>query len=429
MFFLEAQPRYHREQPKDSRVVLPDFMGLHPRGTLRRYCDGLRRLYSLYKHDQSQRKARTATVYQGTVCVYWYLDMKKPVSNAGFVYAVGRAITVNHTPKCTGDCVKACVGTGERADACVFEMTPREEVAKYVPSMWCKRVVSKPEPVEPCGTPRCLTVPMEIERKPRRISGNLSRAEMERVLMSEESIKEITGHVAKMLHIYSIQQQGGTQEQFGAEWSKESKWGKREMDDIVMSFVVGRKRDVWVDKKGKKHDILPTGLQAIIEDISLDGRKRNLTRTFQVREPFRFSGGKVAFIAGAATYIAKQCKNRKLWWNFRDTQMTPTDQNAVRTEPVPELDLDRLYMSKRDEETAAWDRMHTDERLTAFFSDDDVAEETQRAVSHSLFDDDDESVTVHGEWMYSRSGEPLPFNRMVDRYNGPPLVNVPWWER
>lgn len=80
-------------------------------------------------------------------------------------------------------------------------------------------------------------MPMEPETKPRRLSGNLSRAEMMRVLMSEESIKEITAHVAKMLHIYSIQEQGGTQKQFGADWSKESKWGKQEMDDMVMSFV------------------------------------------------------------------------------------------------------------------------------------------------------------------------------------------------
>ena len=383
----------HNEPSQNSRgVALPFFMGLHPRST--------RRFYSLYKHDQRQRKARTGTVYQPTVPVYWYLDMKKPVSNAGFVYVVGRKENPN-----SEDAVCAVLTNGDYTT----NTAPAVEAAKYVPSTWCKRIVKKPEPVEPVSVPKSFPA-LEPEKKPRRLSGNLSRAEMKRVLMSEESIREITAHVAQMLHIYSIQQQGGTQKQFGAEWNGKSKWGKREMDEMVMSFVT-------------------SGLHAYAERINLDGRKRNLTRTFKERKPIRFSGGKDAFISGAKKWIAESCKERELWWGFRDVQMTPTDQNAVSTEAASEIDLDRLYMSKRDEETAAWDRERTGELITASYSDDDIPEETQHAVSHSLFDDDDDSVIVHGEWMYSRSDEPLPFNRMVDRYIGPKLVDVPWWER
>jgi len=428
--------RYHNEPLQDSRVLLPLFY--EPNDSP---CSTCGKLVCARSHDQSKRKARTGAAYQGTVKTYWSLDMKKPVSNAGFVYAKCHEENPN-----SEDAVCAVLTNGEYTTNSI----PAVEVAKYVPSIWRKRVIEDAQPnpqpkrKEPNFTyeESSLTYawfpPLVLEEKPRRLSGNLSRDEMKRVLVSEEGLREISAHVAKMLHVYSIQEQGGEQETHWGKWSKKSKWSKREMDDMVMSFVVGRPRGT--DANGNQQQ--PSGLCALIERIDLDGRRRNVTPTFREMEPWRYegNGGKDGFIRTAAKWIAETCKERELWKTYRDVEMSPADQNAVSTDAAPETDLNRLYMSKRDEETAAMDRYFA-ELNTAWFSDDEPVgvptdEESVRILQGNPYD----YAVNHGpdmrptrterepDWVYSRSGEPLPFNRMVDRYIGPSLVNVPWWE-
>lgn len=412
---LDATTRecLHNE-PSFLHIGTPHFLSLHPRST--------RRFYSLYKHDQSQRKARTGTIYQGTVGAYWSLDLKESVDTMDFVTTVCR----KDDPEDSSEPI---------------------EVTKLVQHIWRKRVIEnafvhkseKPAPTkrkEPNFTYEESSLiyawfpPPVLEEKPRRLSGHMSREEMKRVLMSEESLREISAHVAKMLHVYSIQEQGGEQETHWGTWNKKSKWGKREMDDMVMSFVVGRPRSV--DANGNQQQ--PSGLHAVMERIDLDGRKRNLTPTFQETVPFRYTGVADGLIRVVAKWIAASCKERELWWAFRDMQMS-ADQNAVRTEAV-ERDLDKLYKwdeetdTWSDEETAACDRAHTDVLNAALFDDDtlgDTTTDAYDAVADWGPDMRPTSVRKESDWEYPLAC-PCGYRSGGLQYVGPPLVNVPWWE-
>lgn len=118
-----------------------------------------------------------------------------------------------------------------------------------------------------------------------------------------------------------------------------------------------------------------------------------------------------------------------MWWDFRDVQMVNENRkNGVQLQE---------WNKKVAEENAtwdrnAWDREHADELLTATFSDDD-ADRTQPAPAVNLFDDDPESISTHEEWEYSRLDDEMldgvRFRKETLHYVGPPLVNVPWWER
>jgi hypothetical protein len=168
-------------------------------------------------------------------------------------------------------------------------------------------------------------------------------------------------------------------------------------------------------------------LHALIERIDLDGRRSNAAG--EREEPFRYegNGGIAGFIKVAAKWIAASCKERELWWNFRNTQMQQTDQNAVSTkaERYEQRDLDKLYFGKSDVETAEMDRAFADELDAGMFGEgnayDDAVNEgpDKRMVGGSTVE----------QWEYVRSVGPLPFYKEDLRYTGRKLVNVPWWER
>jgi len=174
-----------------------------------------------------------------------------------------------------------------------------------------------------------------------------------------------------------------------------------------MSFVVGRPRSI--DVNGNQQQ--PSGLHALIERIDLDGRDHKT-------KPFRSKGGVKGFIKAASRWIAASCKERELWWNYRDVQMVnywgvPKDDSKKKTlQESPSWKQGKRYSFRE------MDADIVDEMNVAQFDDVTVSEAGYDAEVQKGQDRRTVKVPQATQWEYVRSDEPLPFLRYVLHYMG-----------